>query len=158
MDTGYLEKKAFKNGLTITALLIAYFLIMKSVGLIHQYELRGFNAVIMFTGVFLTIRAYRKHHDRDFSYLRGMSLGVLTSLTTAVSFAAFVLIFILSSPNFMEMIRQNEPHGMYLNEYGIGIVIFIEAAASGFIFSFLTMQWFKDRVPVKHPGTGYLGS
>ena len=158
MDTRYIEKKAFTNGLVITALLIVYFLIMKSVGLIHQYELRGFNAVIMFTGVFLTIRAYRKHHDQDFGYLRGMSLGVLTSLTTAVSFSAFVLIFVLSSPNFMEMIRQNEPHGIYLNEYGIGIVIFIEAAASGFIFSFLSMQWFKDRVPVKHPGTGYLSS
>lgn len=157
MQTGYLERKGLINGLVITALLVVFFFLMKAFGLIHQYELRGFNAVIMFSGVFLSIRSYKRNHAEDFSYLKGMSLGLLTLLTTAFSFSVFVLLFMLFSPRFMEMIRINEPHGMYMNEYGIAIVIFIEAAASGFIFSFLSMQWFKEKSPSRY-NTGYFSN
>ncbi len=149
MDSLNIEKQGLVSGLAITTVLIAFFFLMKAVGLIHQYELRALNAIIMFTGVFLTIRAFKKN-SKNFSYLKGMSLGLLTSLSTAISFAVFVLLFVLSSPAFMEMIKANEPHGIYINEYGIAIVIFIEAAASGLIFSFLSMQWLKEKSFTKY--------
>lgn len=138
-----IEKRGVISGLVISAVLVVFFFLVKSVGLIHNYELRGLNAFIMFFGVYVTIRAFKKG-QKNFGYLQGMSLGLLTALTTAVSFSVFVLLYLVSDPSFMEVVKTNEPHGLYLNEYGISIVIFIEAAASGLIFSFMSMQWLKE--------------
>ncbi len=143
MSTIFLEKRGFTSGLAISAILIVFFFLMKAIGIIHQYELRGLNAIILFVGIFLSISSLKKDQEEAFGYLRGLSLGILTSLTTAVSFSIFMLLFLLSSPEFMEMIKNKEPHGTSLNPYGIAMVIFIEAAASGFVLSLLSMQWFK---------------
>lgn len=145
MDKLNIEKRGLKYGLLTTVGLIAFFFLMMVLGLVHNYHLRALNALIMFTGVYLSIRSYKKARKDGFLFLKGMSVGLLTALVTAVTFTVFVVGYILANPEFMQALKANEPHGIYINEWGVAIIIFIEAAASGFMFSYLSMQWLKAK-------------
>lgn len=142
-----IEARGVIFGLLTTAGLIAYFFIMKWLGLVHNINLRALNAVIMFAGVYLAIKTYKKykHEAGDhFQFMKGTGVGLITALTTAVVFSAFITGYVMASPEFMQSIKANEPQGIHINEWGIAVIIFIEAMASGFIFSYLSMQWLKE--------------
>lgn len=141
-----IESRGIRYGLSITIALIAFFFAMKAFGLIHNYGLRAFNGVIMFTGVYLAIYRYKQQKGEHFEFLQGLAVGLLTTGVVALSFSAFVTFYMMANPEFTAAVKANEPHGMYINEWGVALGIFIEAAASGFIFSFLTMQQLKTSV------------
>ena len=46
-------------------------------------------------------------------------------------------------PGFKSELRSDEPLGLYFNKYLAVIQIFIKGNASGFLFSFIIMQWMK---------------
>lgn len=138
-----MEKTALKYGLLTTAGLILFFFFMMLIGLAYNVELRVLNLFIMFAGVYAGIR-HRKHHDKKMNYLDGILTGQFTAFTAAISFAVFIFIYLMFlDPSFMVAIQQKEAFGEYLNPYTIAIVIAIEGSASGFLCSYLTMQWLK---------------
>lgn len=139
-----IESRSLTFGVLTTAALIAYFMIMKAVGLVHNFELRAFNAIIMLAGVYLSIRTYKKSKEGHFQFLKGAGVGLLTSLVVAVTFTIFISTYIFLNPQFLAEIKQAEPQGKYINAWGVAIIIFIEAAASGFLFTYITMQWLKE--------------
>ena len=152
-----IESRSFRYGVLTTAVLIAYFMIMKAFGLVHNFELRAFNAIIMFTGVFLSIRSYKKWKGNNFQFLKGAGVGIMTSLVVAVLFSIFVTAYVGLNPAFLTEIKQTEPQGIHLNEWAIAIIIFIEAAASGFLFTYMSMQWLKspNMSDLEESGTDY---
>ena len=139
-----IESRSLRYGVLTTAALIAYFLIMKAVGLVHNFELRAFNAIIMFTGVFLSIRSFKKWKGNNFQFLKGAGVGLMTSLIVAVLFTIFITAYVGLNPDFLAEIKRTEPQGVHLNEWAIAIILFIEAAASGFLFTYMSMQWLKS--------------
>lgn len=139
------ESRGLLFGLITTAGLIAFFLIMKEVGLIHNFNLRILNALLLFVGVFASIKSYKNIKQSYFQFLKGAGVGLITSLVSGITFSLFILAYLLLNPSFMEAIKANEPQGIYLNEWAVAVIIFIEATASGFLFSYISMQWLKEK-------------
>lgn len=138
-----IESQAIKFGLITTTILIAYFLIMQAFGLVHNINLRFFNAIIMTGGEYFAINKYKNTSGKHFNYLEGIGVGVFTTLTVAITFCAFISLYIVAFPDFMAQIKAYEPQGIYLNPLAIGIIVFMEATASGFMISYISMQWLK---------------
>ena len=142
--TRYLELTALKYGLLTAAGLIAYFLLMKVVGLVQIVELRMLNLFILIAGVGFAIREYKRRSDDEMDYLQGFGIGMLTSAVSVIPFALFIFAYLnFFDPAFMETIRQEEPFGQYLNPYMAAVAIFFEGMGSGLILSFIIMQYMK---------------
>lgn len=142
-----LERQGIFYGGIVTVFLIAFFLLMKSFGLIHNFNLRIFNSLFLFSGIFLAIRNLKSKNQGDLNYLSGLGLGLITSLVAAILFSLFVFSYVNLDPAFMTSIKENEPQGIYLNEFGVLVLIFIEAFASGLLFTYASMQYFKSEQP-----------
>ena len=140
-----LEKHILKFGLLTTTGLIVYFLLMRVLGLAEITELRALNALIMFSGVFLTVKTFRSGaFETDFGYLSGIAVGFFTGIVIAISFSLFVGVYVFIDPVFLAAIVADNPQKEFLNPMTASMVIFIEAIASGFLFSYASMQWLKE--------------
>lgn len=139
-----IERIGLKYGILMTLALVGYFLLMKAVNLEQNLELRVFNLIILSSFVLMAIDRYKKMKGVHLTYLKGVGLGLLTSVVGVFIFASLVLLYVtIIDPAFMEVIQQNEPFGSYLNPLLVSIAILIEGTASGFIASFAIMQYYK---------------
>lgn len=147
-----IEKRGFLFGLITTIAMIIFFFIMDLLGLSHYYYLRALNALFLFAGVYLAIRTHfkqfpmvsRKKRDR-LSFLNEGAVGLITTFATAIMFATFVGVFLFLDNEFLRIIRENEPQGRFLTPPVIAFLIFLEASVSGFIFTYLITQTFKEK-------------
>jgi len=147
-----LEGVGIRYGLFMTLGLIAYFLIMKLVGLVHVIELRTVNAVILVTFVWLGLKKFENQHDHEIEYLQGIGLGILTSAVGVILFSIFIFFYLQLDNDLMASIRDRETFGQYLNPYILAFVIALEGIASGFIATFIIMQYLKkSRSASKNP-------
>ena len=137
------EAVAIKYGLYTTGGLIGYFLIMKVLGLVHVVELRGFNLFIIVGGILLAMRHQRSKQDGPLVYLQGIGLGLLTCAVAVITFSIFIFAYLQMDTGLMKSIRETETFGQYLNPYILAFVIALEGIASGFIASFMIMQYMK---------------
>ncbi len=138
-----IESISLRWGFITLTLLCAYFLIMKMVGLIHVPELRVLNALIMFYGVFQSIKT-AKFKLVDFNYFKGIGVGALTAFAASFAYSLFGVIYLtLIEPDFLNSIRLYEPLGIYMNEYSASLQIFIEGSASGVLLSYASLQWLR---------------
>ena len=138
-----IETQGFKYGLITVAFLIAFFFLMRSVGLLHNFNLRVLNSLFLLSTVFLGIRSYKARNFESFKYLEGVGIGFVISLTTGILFSAFVLMYISIDPSLMQAIKANEPQGVYMNEIRVTALVMIEAIASGLLFTYGAMQFLK---------------
>ena|SRR5690554_665813 len=143
-------KRTIPYALLTGGALIAYFLLMKLFGLETNFYLRIFNFVIMIAGIFLLYRNtfIRGSHERV-GYLAGLLMGLQLTVIAVGMFIAFLGIYIrFIDPGFMEII---ESTGLWAtSEISIAqavLGILIEGLASGFIVSFMLMQYFKSAIP-----------
>ncbi len=138
------ENRSIIVGIITAVALILFFLLMKYVGLVHNIGLRFLNAFIMFGGVFYTVRNLRVNHPEDFNFLKAIAMGMLTAFVSAIIFSLFVFTYVgFINPAFMETVKEVEPFGDYLNPFAVSLAIFIEAIASGFLFSYASVQLLK---------------
>lgn len=151
-----MEKIGLKYGLLTAVGLVAYFLLMKLVGLVHVVELRFLNGLIMAVGVVLAIKAYKSVSQGNIGYFKGIGTGMITAVTGTVIFAAFMVVYTkIAGGELLEMLSAERYFGQRL-EATPGIVIFsvllLEGIISGFMISFIAMQYFKRR-DYKTPGS-----
>ncbi len=145
-----LKNHIIKYGLLTTAGLIGFFLFMRITGLAEITELRSLNALIMFAGVFLSIRDFKRQQlDTEFGYLSGIASGFFTGIIVAISFSLFVGTYITLDPVFLAAIVTDNAQIDFLNPITASMVIFIEAMASGFLFSYISMQYLKPEMSFK---------
>jgi hypothetical protein len=122
--------------------LIGYFLIMHMLGLTHFIELRLFNFVILFTGVFIAIKRDAKH-SYEYTDFRALGPGCLTALTAISIFSMFLYIFLVSDEGLMAEISKNSSVGNFLNPETASIGVFAEGMASGMIMAFVLLPFGK---------------
>ena len=144
-----MEKIGLKYGLFTALALISYFLLMKIIGLEHIIELRFLNGVIMAIGVTLAIRGFKKMRQGDIGYFEGLGAGIITSALATVIFAAFMVVYIKAfDDKLLSVLAGNQYFGERL-AITPGVVVFmvlmLEGVISGFMVSFIAMQWFKRR-------------
>lgn len=143
MKKNTLPHLGIKWGLIATAGLLIYFSLMKAVGFIHILEFRLFNAAIVFAAVYFGVQQGKKSLT-DFSYFKGLGIGLITSFTSALFFSLFGLLYLeVINPDFLISIQENEFFGSYITEFGAVFQIFIEGTFSGCLISFAVMQRLK---------------
>jgi hypothetical protein len=138
-----IEKLGVRGGAMIAIALIAYFMIMKYLQLIQVLELRVLNFIILFTGIVWVLNKYKNLNNKHVDFFEGLAIGGLTTVVAVIIFAAFVGLYLLFNPSFMEYISQNVFMGPYLTPSSVALVVFAEGMSSGIIISFVCMQYLK---------------
>jgi hypothetical protein len=138
-----IELLAVRHGLAASIGLIGFFMLMKLAGFVHIVELRFLNVFILGAAITTGLQSYIKNTDDNFMYLRSLGLGVLTSVIAVVPFAAFLVFYLNYDTAFMTQVMQNEWFGRFLNPYIIAFVVFLEGTISGFLATYMIMQYNK---------------
>jgi len=144
-----MEKTGLKYGLLTAVALLVYFFLMKLLGLVRIIELRFLNGIIMAIGITLAIKAYKQMVHGNISYFKGLATGLITSVVATVVFAALMVFYVKTAGHsLVEMLSSERYFGEQI-ESTPGVVIFsvllLEGVISGFMISFIAMQWFKKR-------------
>jgi ABC-type Co2+ transport system permease subunit len=151
-----MEKIGLKYGLFTAFGLIGYFLLMKLFGLELVIGLRFFNGLIMAVGVTMAIRARKKSLKGNIGYFQGLGTGILTAVLATVVFAVFMVVYIKVFDNALLKVLAGDQFFGDRVAITPGVVIFmvlvLEGIISGFMVSFIAMQWFK-RPDHKVPGS-----
>ena len=139
---------SLKYGLIIAIALIAYFMLLKLIGLHLNPWFRLFNGVIMATGLYQAIKFYKKDNNA-FNYTNGFVTAVLTGFFATVIFALFMAIYMFHfDVAFMDHLLKNWVPDM---NYGGGILIFIilvEGLSSSAVLTLMFMQIFKKSTKI----------
>lgn len=128
-------------GLKIAGGLIAFFLIMKVVGLAHHYELRFLNVFIQVGGIFFALKKFKQTHEDHMNYFRALITGVATGAVASVMFALFLFVYMSVDGAFMQGIIENEPMGRYLNPYITAFMVALEGLFAGLLFTFIIINY-----------------
>ena len=144
-----MEKVGIKYGLFTALGLISYFLLMKLFGLELKVGLRFLNGLIMAAGVTMAIRVYKIRKHGNIGYFSGLGVGLITSVVATVIFSAFMVAFVKTfDPSLLKVLTTNRYFGDRM-AITPGVVIFtvlmMEGVISGFMISFIAMQWFRRR-------------
>jgi len=84
---------AIKYGIGIALVLVAYFLLLKLIGL-HNYPiLSSFNGVIYGAGILIALKRF-KAESESFDYLNGFQLGLFTGVIATALFSIFMALYI----------------------------------------------------------------
>ena len=135
---------AFLYAFLTTVALVGYFLLMRVLGLAEHTTLRLFNFVILFVGVYKSITTFKEMIGDDFSYFRGLAMGMKMVLLTAVFFVASILLYYLFDASFVNnILLQGRVSGTASLAGMIGIIM-IEAIGSGVMCTFMCMQYLKN--------------
>lgn len=128
-------------GLKIAAGLIAFFLLMKVVGLAHIYELRFLNVFIQVGGIYFALKKFKQSHEEHMNYFRALITGVATGAVSSVIFALFLFVYMSVDTAFMQGIIEKEPMGRYLNPYITAFMVALEGLFSGLLFTFIIINY-----------------
>jgi ABC-type Fe3+-siderophore transport system permease subunit len=146
------NKIAENYGIKIAAGLIGFFLVMKLANWHHHVELRFLNLLILSAGVFFALKKFKSTHNDNLNYFRGLIVGVATSGLGSVLFGLFLFVYMQADVDLMESIKANEPMGRHLNPYISGFIVTLEGFFSGFLVTFVLLNWITtDEVNVSHP-------
>ena len=119
---------------------------MKYTNLIGVIELRSLNFAILLIGLILTFRYCRLKSQMHIGYIKGISLGIFTSVVSIVLFALFIYIYFSKvDPLLLQQLRNNAPMmGQYLTPFSAAFTIIVEGGISGLILPFAIMQYYKN--------------
>jgi hypothetical protein len=135
------ERIAESYGVRIALGLTFFFIFMKLVGLGHNVELRVLNLVILTAGVHYALRKFRMTHGDHLNYFRGLIMGVATAGIGSLLFGLFLFGYMQLDADMMQSIQDNEPMGRYLNPYIVSFIIVLEGFFSGFLVTFVLLNW-----------------
>ncbi|NVK04949.1 MAG: hypothetical protein HWD92_09000 [Flavobacteriia bacterium] len=134
---------AWGYALKTAAGLIAYFLLMKLLGLEQMHQLRLFNFAIILAG---TVALHRKmfRTDEHHSYIGGLFAGMRMGSISILLFLAFMSVYAsIIDPNFIEVLESSGVWGGKLTLFQSVIAIVFEGLASTVVISYASMQYFK---------------
>ncbi|NND52278.1 MAG: DUF4199 domain-containing protein [Flavobacteriaceae bacterium] len=107
-------------GLIIAASLIAYFLLMKLLGL-HQYPaLSIVNAFLFGGGIYRAIRTYRRDHPNN-EYLDAWQVGILSGATATIIFTGFMAVYMYQ----IDSVFANQMLASWSINYNTGVLIML---------------------------------
>lgn len=141
-----IEKIGFKTGFITFLSLVAYFMIMKLLGLSHILELRFFNFVILAVGICYGINKFKRESQESDFYLKGWAQGIFIAAVSIVLFALFMSLYLsyFDEP-LMQHIRETTTLGVTIDTgFNIFFALFMEGMASAVVIILAAMQYFKS--------------
>lgn len=139
-----LNKLYLKYGIFIAIGLIAYFLIIKLIGLQEYIWLRLLNGLIVGFGIYSAIKKRKLLEQDKFDYFKGFKSGLYSGFVATVIFVVFMAIYMYHlDPEFPNSIMDS-----WIEDYNQGpgiliFILFIEGLASSVILTLTFMQKFK---------------
>ncbi|TYB70703.1 DUF4199 domain-containing protein [Bizionia gelidisalsuginis] len=132
-------------GIIISALLVAFFLILSLFGLHTKPMFSLLNGVITGFGIYETIRYYKLEQGKNFTYTGGFTVGLVSGFIATLLFTVFFLFYATEiDPLFLEKLL-NVFKGDY--RVGVGLVAFVVAImgfATTVVLTLTCMQLFKN--------------
>jgi hypothetical protein len=129
------------SGLKIAGGLIAYFLLMKMVGLSNHVELRLLNLFIIIGGIYFALKKFKETHGKHLNYFLALATGVATGAIASLVFALFLFLWMKLDANMMKSIVENEPMGRHLNAYMAAFIVALEGVFSGLLVTFVLINY-----------------
>lgn len=148
-----LSKLSLKYGGYTAVALVAFFLIMKLVGLAETLELRFLNFFILAGGVTYAVRNYRNNikKEGEIDYLEGFGIGFFTACVAGLIFGAFLYLYLkFIDPGFLHYIQLREPMGVNVTPLtAVGAIMF-EAVGSGCVLALVALQYYRRPKVLHH--------
>lgn len=139
-----------KYGLLIAATLIAYFLIIRLIGLHDNHWLRVVNGVIVAYGIYAVIKKKKSLEGDNFEYFSGFGVGILTGVIATLTFVAFMGVYLFHiEPTFAERLLSHIA-GSFGGPEILLLILGIEGVSSSVILSLTFMQKFKVSRNINH--------
>jgi hypothetical protein len=133
-----------RYGIIIAIILIAYFLLLKLIGL-HQYPVfSAANGVIFGVGILLALKKYKASKSK-FKYQKGFQLGLFTGGLATMLFVFFMAVYMYQldtefSQNILDSWQLNYESGTFM----ILISLFIMGLATSMVLTLAFMQLLKQ--------------
>ncbi|MGB0897030.1 MAG: DUF4199 domain-containing protein [Flavobacteriaceae bacterium] len=132
-----------KYGLLIATTLIAYFLIIRLIGLHDNHWLRVLNGVIVAYGIYAVIKKKKSLEADNFEYFSGFGVGILTGVIATITFVAFMGVYLFHiEPAFAERLLKHIAGSIGGPEILL-LIIGVEGISSSVVLSLTFMQKFK---------------
>jgi hypothetical protein len=148
MDPQKITIQSIKFGFYTGLSLIIFFLIMKIFGFHRNLDLHYLNMIFLFFGLMFSIRKI-KLFSRELKYLEGLKIGVIVTIFSILILNFFMLFYeFLIDPSFLKLLQEKISFGYEKSNTVTSLIvfglIFIEGLSSGFIFTYMLMQYFKN--------------
>ncbi len=139
--------KCIAVGLTTSIALIAYFVLIKTFALENIMYLRLANIFILLGGILTAERLCSSKIAHKVEYLRGIKIGTQVTLLATIPYVIFLYFNIKLDPAFMSYIQNATSFGHFLTPLPACVagIVTIEGVTSGFILTFVVMQYFKRK-------------
>ena len=124
---------------------MAYFLIMRSIGLHEVFNLRYVNAIFLIIGIALAMHSYKTHTKEIVPYKKGLQMGMLITLIAVIPFALFIYLYLNIDDDFLNLVEKNIEFKGYISPGTVACFIGLEGICSGLITTFIVMQFVKRR-------------
>ena len=143
-------KYATKYGIGIAAIMIAYFLLTKLIGL-HQYPvLSSLNGLFIGGGIFLALKKY-KASTTSFAYQDGFQLGLWVGCSATIIFSVFMAVYIFQiDAQFAEAVLESSGLGYNKGSLILIISLVIMGFSTTFVLTLAFMQLLKETWNQKH--------
>jgi hypothetical protein len=131
-------------GLCTGAALIAYFSIMRVLGLADVLWLRIFNLFILFGGIIWSSNRYANMTRDNYNWFNTLGNGCLTVVSALALFCTFILIELSIDTQMMDTLHRHAWFGDFLTPVLAAGGLFIEGAASGMILAYILLSYIYD--------------
>lgn len=138
------NKIIINNSLLIYSSVVAFFLLMKLLGLDNISELRFLNFFFVLFGVNRAIKTNIELNNEN-SYIHNLAIGFATSaIGVALTILGLIIYVNFMDSNFMIVLENSHFWGKNLNLFMVVFALTIEGIASSLICSFILMQYYKS--------------
>ena len=143
-----MNRISIKSSILTSVGLIIYFMLMRAFNLHHKIILHYANVIVLFIGLRYSIK-HIKSINGDIKYFEGLKIGILVTLTSIIIFNVFLLIYeFFIDPSFLTLLQDKLSFGFVKSPAATSFIvfgiIFIEGLSSGFIITYILMQYYKN--------------
>jgi hypothetical protein len=138
-----LEKTGLRYGIYGGIAMIVYFLILKLIGLDGNDTLRFLNHILIAVAVCMAIFYYTRHQEKGMRYLRGLGIGFIVGLVSAVTYGIFMFLYsYFIDQDFTADLRIQDFYGSNLSPLMLFGVTMLMGMIVGAFVGYITMMYF----------------
>ncbi|HTA61765.1 MAG TPA: DUF4199 domain-containing protein [Bacteroidia bacterium] len=139
-----------ETGALVFSCFMAYFLVMRAIGLHEVFMLRYLNALFLGGGILLAMYSYKKNVKSDVDYKKGLQMGTFITLIAVIPFAAFIFLYLNIDDGFLGLVEKNVELREFVSPASVAGFICLEGLCSGSIITFIIMQLLKKKESKLH--------
>lgn len=138
------QNLAVKYGILVGVAHIAYFLLMRILGLIHNIGLSYLSGIFLVVGIVLAISKYKKLKGGMLRYFEGLAIGAITAAVSSLILGLFLVLFVtVFDSTYLDALSASGLFPEGLSVLSLFLVTLLEGTVPGFLVAFIAMQWFK---------------